>query len=175
MTPTPVRIAHIEVKRDRIVASVAVSEERFVYTSQRVVEALLPRYPHLLEHSCVNDRGATFADVAFRTSTPHLLEHMAIENQVLVEVGEADGVCVAADTGTQAGDGREALSAQRNLTAAPTALPKRASYVGKTRWTDRKRRQALVEISFVDDIVALRALRDAACDLNDALLREQRA
>lgn len=129
--PFAIKVAHVDVRRGRIVAEVVVSDERFARTTPRLVASLLPRYPHLLEHTCANDRGDTFAAVAHNTSTPHLLEHMAIENQV----SRASG-----------------------------------TYVGKTRWASRARLCACVELSYSDDLVALAALRDAAHDLNDALM-----
>lgn len=135
-----IRVAHVEVRRDRIVADVCVSEERFVRTTPRLIALLLSQYPHLLEHCCVNDRGATFAAVAASTSMPHLLEHMSIENQVRLEWG------------------RDADSPARGL------------YVGKTRWIDRAARLARIEMSYADDLVALAALRDATRDLDEALI-----
>lgn len=155
-----VRIVHIEVRRDRIVASVAVSEERFSHTSSQVIASLLPKYPHLLEHACVNDYGTTFAAVASRTSTPHLLEHMAIENQVRAELANS-------------GDVRPPVPQLADSFARKSGMTRGegagATYVGKTRWTNRSLRLARVELSYTNDLVALAALRDAARDLNAAL------
>lgn len=148
MLPRAIRVAHIEVRRDRIVASVVVGEERFAVTTPELISRLLPRYPHLMEHSCVNDRGTTFAAVAANTSTPHLLEHMAIENQAL-------------------GGASRPLSGP-----AASSLPASRSaglFVGKTQWADRAARIARIELSYADDLVALAALRDAARDLDEAL------
>lgn len=44
-------------------------------------------------------------------------------------------------------------------------------YVGTTEWLDRDAGEALVELSFTDDLAALRALRDAAGFLNDCVRR----
>lgn len=85
MTDFALRISHITVKPDRIVARVEVAEERHARTTPSLIAMLAPAYPHLLEHACVNERGDTFAAVAGDTSLPHLLEHMAIENQVRME------------------------------------------------------------------------------------------
>lgn len=39
-------------------------------------------------------------------------------------------------------------------------------FTGVTRWTDRAQGQAVVEVSYRDDLVAIRAFRDAAVYLN---------
>lgn len=41
-----------------------------------------------------------------------------------------------------------------------------ASYVGTTEWLDEARTKARVEVSFTDDLVALRCFRDAANFIN---------
>ncbi len=80
-------IDHVEVRRDRIVADATVLDERFVHTSPELIDALVPAYPNLLSHTCVNGVGQTFGAVAADTSLPHLIEHMTIENQVRAEMG----------------------------------------------------------------------------------------
>lgn len=117
-------IEHIRVRPDRIVIDVLVRDERAAFTTPGIIAAALRRFPHLLRHACVNEKGTTFSAVANDTSLPHLFEHMAIEEQVRL-------------------DGRD-----------------EASYVGKTFWTDRRRLKAQVEISYADDLVALRALKN---------------
>ena len=82
---TPLQIEHILVKKDRMIADVAVSDSRFAYTNPALIERLSGDYPFLLSHACVNDKGTTFGAVAERTSLPHLLEHMVIEDQVRLE------------------------------------------------------------------------------------------
>ncbi len=79
---TPVHIVHVTVRPDRIVADVRISSERFAMTDPALIDALLGRFPHLMRHTCVNGKGSTFAAVAHNTSVAHLLEHMAIEEQV---------------------------------------------------------------------------------------------
>lgn len=44
-----------------------------------------------------------------------------------------------------------------------------AAYVGTTEWVDRNAGIARVEVSYADDIVALRSLRDGVALVNDAL------
>ena len=133
-----IRVAHVAVRPSRIVARVRVGEERFAVSTPRLIEALLPRFPHLLEHACVNGAGDRFGCVAAATSTPHVLEHLVIEEQVRLEA--ASGASSA------------------------------AVYVGKTSWEDRRRLVARVEVSYADDLAALRALSTAAARLNEALL-----
>lgn len=164
--PAAIRVEHVEVRRDRIVARVVVAHERFAYTSPRLIAALLPKYPHLLEHACVNDRGTTFAAVAADTSLPHLLEHMAIENQVRIEEDSAAGFLHEGD-GLLAGQRGVAAGAKPALFAAPRFSGQ--TYVGKTSWTNRAARRARVELNYANDLVALAALRDAVRDLNAAL------
>lgn len=143
MIEPALRVVHIAVKPDRIIAQVEVVDERCAYTTSALIASLLPDYPHLLEHACVNDRGDTFAAVASSTSTPHLLEHMAIENQVRLE-------------------------GERAQMGGDVFVPG-VTYMGKTQWENRARRRARVELSYADDLVALQALRDAARDLNKAI------
>lgn len=45
------------------------------------------------------------------------------------------------------------------------------SLVGTTEWLDERQGLARVEVSFTDDLVALRALRSALSFINEALLR----
>ena len=53
--------------------------------------------------------------------------------------------------------------------APPDASPDTA-YVGITRWTDENAGRAHIEVRFTDDLVALRAFRDAARFLNEAVV-----
>lgn len=53
--------------------------------------------------------------------------------------------------------------------APPDASPDTA-YVGITRWTDENAGRAHIEVSFTDDLVALRAFRDVARFLNEAVV-----
>lgn len=79
------RVVHVTVRRDRIAATIELADERFAFTSPALIKKLTPRFPHLLEHACVNDAGTTFGAVAAHTPTPHLLEHMVIEYQATRE------------------------------------------------------------------------------------------
>lgn len=79
--PGCVRVEHVTVRPDRVIAEIRIANEAYAFTSPGIIEAALRRYPHLLEHACVNDCGKTFGAVASCTSVPHLIEHMAIEEQ----------------------------------------------------------------------------------------------
>lgn len=46
-----------------------------------------------------------------------------------------------------------------------------ATFVGTTEWIDETAGKARVEVSFTDDLVALRAFRDAVNFLNDCVIR----
>ena len=46
-----------------------------------------------------------------------------------------------------------------------------ATFVGTTEWTDEAQGFATVQVSFTDDLVALRAFRDAADKINGAMLK----
>ncbi len=51
---------------------------------------------------------------------------------------------------------------------------KEVTFVGKTAWVDREKREACVQVSYVDELVARRALVSAQRELNDALLARER-
>ena len=51
-----------------------------------------------------------------------------------------------------------------------TSLP-HLLFVGTTEWTDEAAGRARIEVSFLDDLVALRAFRDAIAFLGDAMVR----
>ena len=48
-------------------------------------------------------------------------------------------------------------------------------FTGWTQWEDELRGLAQVQIAFTDDLVALRALRDAACEIAEAMRRTHHA
>lgn len=79
------RIVAIEVLPDRMVAHVEVSDERFCFATPALIADLLPRFPNILSHTCVNERGETFMSVAANTSIPHVLEHLVIDEQARLD------------------------------------------------------------------------------------------
>lgn len=79
------RIVGIEVRPDRMIAYVEVSDERFCFATPALIADLLPRFPNILSHTCVNERGETFMSVAANTSIPHVLEHLVIDEQARLD------------------------------------------------------------------------------------------
>ena len=85
------RIVTIEVRSDRLVAHVEVSDERFCFATPALIADLLPRFPNILSHTCVNERGETFMNVAANTSIPHVLEHLVIDEQARLDESTSRG------------------------------------------------------------------------------------
>lgn len=129
----------IIVKDDRIVMFVRLSEDAPLYTNQAVADGAVARFPDIARHACVNKVGPTFLSVMHRTSIPHLLEHLIIDLQVQSAIDEGGQRC-------------------SNVT-----------YVGVTRWISRLERTARIEVSFQDDLRALRAISEALGFCNQLL------
>lgn len=135
MLPDALTITRLLVRADRIVCEVALAPSAPRTTSPALMERILPAFPTLLHHACVNDAGTTFSAAMMHTSLPHLLEHMVIDLQV------------------------------RTTEHATNAV-----FVGTTEWIDEAAGRARIEVSFADDLVALRAFRDATRILNKAVV-----
>lgn len=129
-------IERLTVRSDRVVCDVVVTPGAPRATSPAFIARVLKEFPTLPHHACVNDQGDTFAAVMERTSLPHLLEHLVIDLQV---------------------------RAQPPTLAIADPAP---VFVGTTEWTDEFAGRARIEVSFTDDLVALRAFRDATSFLN---------
>lgn len=54
---------------------------------------------------------------------------------------------------------------------AQAASNRDAVFVGTTEWTDEHEGRARIEVSFIDDLIALRAFRDAIAFLNAEVVR----
>lgn len=108
-------------------------------TTPELMERLCSLFPRLPRHACVNDRGPVFGSVMDCTPLPHALEHLVVELQAQA----------AAKEGGRAPEG--------------------GVFVGTTEWSDEARTKAVVRVSFADDFDALRAFKDAAACLDDAL------
>ena len=78
----PIQVRSITVRTGRLVCEVAITDERFRYTTPRIAALCEGHYPDLPHHACVNDVDRTFGAVMEATSVPHLLEHLAISEQV---------------------------------------------------------------------------------------------
>ncbi len=151
-------IERIVVKRDRITCFVCFPYPNMRYTTPHVAEALLQRLPNLSHHACVNECGNTFGAVIKHTSLPHVLEHLVIDVQVGVEMSHVQHTGEALCTGKPFAK-KDCWSGDKNALDA-------SLYVGISEWIDENTGSARIEFSFIDDLVALRALRDAADILN---------
>ena len=77
----PLSVEHIRVRPDRFEVQVRVSDKRFAYTDQALIQRVLVRCPSLGVHACRNHKGRLFSDVMNNTSVPHLLEHLIVDGQ----------------------------------------------------------------------------------------------
>ena len=150
----PLVIERLTVRADRVVCDVVLAPGVPRRTTPELAARVRAAHPHVPRHACVNDEGDTFAAVMDHTSLPHLLEHLVIDFQTRAAV--------------RRGDGAEAGSAAAYADAG-AALD--AVFVGTTEWTDEAAGRARIEVSFLDDLVALRAFRDAIAFLGDAMVR----
>ncbi len=150
----PVRITRLEVRRGHLTCTVAFAPAVPRFTSKALVSRVLPSFPALPRHACVNGSGRTFGDVIECTPVPHLLEHMVVDLQV-----------------REMAKGAAAAAAPISSPGAPAAPSAAANIpiIGTSEWIDEAAGIARIDASFADDQIALRALRDAVRALNDAL------
>jgi len=151
----------IVVKGDRVEAEVVVAEQAYRYTTPQLAERILARFPQLLLHTCKNEKGHTFASAIEHTSLPHVLEHLIIELQVQAAAG------ISPDSTSSPGNS----PASTSLTTQAEGISPCTTYVGNTQWICRDEGRARVAVSFTDDLVALRAFRDAANFLNQTVIQ----
>lgn len=155
-SPAPaIVVKRIVVKRDRLVCDVRVAPGAPQTVTPRLARAVRQQFPQLEGHACVNEAGETFGAVLDRASLPHLLEHLAIQLQA--EAWE-DATCAAPPAASDSSYAGGRTEAQRPGT-----------FVGVTEWTDRQQGTARIQLSFRDDVIALKALRDATAFVNDSL------
>lgn len=136
----------LTVKADRVVCRVRVNSGAPRMTTLALAKKISAAYPTLPQHSCVNERGETFAAVLECTSLPHVLEHMVIDEQVRAEAAS--------------------LSCRSESSADVAKACSAVIYTGTTRWLDETAGVAEVAVSFADDLVALRSFQTAAKMLN---------
>lgn len=158
-----VRIDRLVVKRDRIVCFATFPQPGARDSTPDVARRLAERFPTLPYHACVNERGGSFGSVMAETPFPHVLEHLVIDLQVRAEGKPVEGGVPAT------AEGGSSAPAEGGRAAAE--CPPAPAYVGTSEWIDEAAGTARIEVSFADDVVALRAFRDAARALNDALAR----
>lgn len=154
-----VRIDRLVVKRSRIVCFATFPDPRLRMSTPEIAAVLTERFPTLPVHACVSEGGGVFGDVMADTPLPHVLEHLVIDVQVRAEkavehqAGNASG-----------GKGSPCGQGDRLGVGVPDV-----AYVGTSEWIDEAAGTARIEVSFADDLVALRAFRDAAQALDAAL------
>lgn len=148
----PIRVERMEVRRGHLVCRVAFSAAPRV-TSPQLMSRVLAAVPTLAQHACVNERGTTFAAVMDCTPLPHLLEHLVVDLQVRAESGRWFTLPGAA------------AGAPLSMAGATHDRP----IVGTSEWLDEAAGVARIDVSFADDLVALRAMRDSVAFLNELL------
>lgn len=162
----PIRITRLHVRNDRVVADIALAPSAPRYTSPELVAHVLSAYPNLPKHSCVNERGTTFALVMNNTPVPHLLEHMVVDLQVRAAQQErAAQQGRAAQMQQDRPETRQVRAAQQK----PTPSTSLGIVTGTSEWVSEQNGRARIAVSFADDLVALAAFKEAVGFLNDAL------
>lgn len=148
----PIRVERMEVRRGHLVCRVAFSAAPRT-TSPQLMSHVLAEVPTLARHACVNERGTVFAAVMDCTPLPHLLEHLVVDLQVRAESGRWFALPGAA------------AGAPPSMAGATHDRP----IVGTSEWLDEAAGIARIDVSFADDLVALRAMRDSVAFLNELL------
>lgn len=163
---------------DRIELSVCVTHARYATSSPALIDALVQNHPYLLEHACKNEVGASFGAVASTTSTPHVFEHLVIDNQmrVLAEREESNN---SSAKRLPHNVGISTIPARIGGNQAGDLCVYDAILVGTTQWDDprdskqigpKNSLKATVRISFFDDITAFAAINAALAELNKLLV-----
>ncbi|WP_294415173.1 hypothetical protein [uncultured Senegalimassilia sp.] len=147
-----IRVERMEVRRGHLVCRVAFGAAPRT-TSPQLMSRVLDVVPTLAQHACVNERGTTFAAVMDCTPLPHLLEHLVVDLQVRAESGR---------WGTLPG-------AMPGAPPSVTGSTRERPIVGTSEWLDEAAGIARIDVSFADDLVALRAMRDSVAFLNKLL------
>lgn len=174
---TPLRLDAAIVYPDRIELSVLVAHPCFAFSSKPLIDALAQTHPYLLEHACKNERGATFAAVAATTSTPHVLEHLIIDNQIhalaqtpsltstdSTRSNNHDTILVGT---TQWDEGCEPDSEPNGCESDRCEIGRRVRTASSE---DQKVLKATVRVSFFDDVAAFAAINAALAELNELLV-----
>lgn len=189
---TYITVERIVVGNGRMVCYVKLSLECPLSSSLTFMRELLKTHPHLPHHVCKNKQGNTFEAVMNSTSLIHVFEHVVIDCMVQ-ESQQTRGVpnpprTRAAQAIPSAQDvpaARTALtllgtpttyntptthSAPETPPASNTPTPSADTlFVGNSQWVSKAQKTGKVELSFTDDIMALRAIKNAAAHLNAAL------
>lgn len=158
MRITPLTLDSATVYPDRIELVVDIAHSRFAFSSKPLIAALLHTHPYLLEHACKNERGKTFAAVAETTSTPHVLEHLIIDNQIracaqVPSPQNNEGILVGT---TQWDEGSDPYADKSDVSGALQG--------------EQMTLKAIVRVSFFDDVAAFAAINAALAELNKLLV-----
>ena len=114
----PIQVRAITVRTGRIVADIAIPDERFRATTPKLAAFAEGQFPDLPHHACVNDVGFAFGDVIEKTSVPHLLEHLVISMQVRERaIGDATFIGTTEWTDEAAGEARVEFGFKDDLVA----------------------------------------------------------
>lgn len=174
-------IERITVQPDRLELLVRVTSKDYVYTTPALIDQVVRVYPLVLHHSCRNNKGPTFAAVANHTSLPHLLEHIIVDIQTCAAEVTLSTPAQQAVFNSEVPVSKSCEWAAAQNQAAPQAElyksagaetrshPKTPVFVGTTQWDTEDRLLAHVHVSFIDDIQALAAVKEAVTFLNAAL------
>lgn len=114
----PIRLVSVAVKRGRLVCELVIPDERRRFSTPRLASYVETNYPDIARHACVNESGRQFGAVMQSTSIAHLLEHIAIDEQV--HDSENDDALFVGTTewlDEQAGRARIQLSFRDDLSA----------------------------------------------------------
>lgn len=166
MRITPLTLDSATVYPDRIELVVDIAHSRFAFSSKPLIAALLHTHPYLLEHACKNERGKTFAAVAETTSTPHVLEHLIIDNQIRA--------CAQVPS-PQNNEGILVGTTQWDKGSDPFAGSYANSHTDKSDVSgalqgEQMTLKAIVCVSFFDDVAAFAAINAALAELNELLV-----
>lgn len=155
----------MEVHRGHLVCLVSFADAPRV-TSASLMRRVLPAFPMLPQHACVNERGTTFAAVMDCTPLPHLLEHLVVDLQVRSQIVQHARV---GTTSRSVAPTASCADAYTGSAAQAEPTPRERPIVGTSEWADERAGLARIDVSFSDDQVALRAFRDAVAFLNETL------
>ena len=160
-----VRIERLVVRKDRVHATVRVASFARMTTSQ-LAARVARKFPLIERHACVNEQGNTFGLVIAHTPLPHLMEHLVIALQAQAELQSVQRTCFApSSTPLSPSEPEASMSACRPSSDLLPAIED-FTYVGTSEWMNEAAGEACIEVNFTDDLVALRAFRDAADFLN---------
>lgn len=132
-------LEHLSVLPDRIEALVRIDDARYRMTTPDLIAKVVELFPTVPYHACRNEVGPTFGAVMEKTSVPHLLEHLVIDIQTHQH---AEDKCRTDD---------------------------QIAFTGTTQWSAEDPALAQVRVSFLDDLVALGAFKEALQVINRSI------